>query len=77
MSLRGNFLSKGNSFGMFSFLVRMFSPSFTILQYNKTLVSGMKTLLSSPLLSTNLKIKIYKKVILPVVLYDCETWSLT
>jgi hypothetical protein len=25
----------------------------------------------------NLKIKIYKIVILPVVLYGCETWSLT
>jgi hypothetical protein len=25
----------------------------------------------------NLKIKIYKTVILPVVLYECETWSLT
>jgi hypothetical protein len=34
-------------------------------------------LLSSHLLSKNLKIKIYKTVILPVVLYGCETWSLT
>jgi hypothetical protein len=25
----------------------------------------------------NLKIKIYKTVVLPVVLYECETWSLT
>jgi hypothetical protein len=28
-------------------------------------------------LSKNLKIRIYKKIILPVVLYGCETWSLT
>jgi hypothetical protein len=28
------------------------------------------------LLSKNLKIKIYRNVILPVVLYGCETWSL-
>jgi hypothetical protein len=28
-------------------------------------------------LSRNLKIKIYKTVILPVVLYGCETWSVT
>jgi hypothetical protein len=34
-------------------------------------------LLSSSLLSKNTKIKIYKTVILPVVLYGCETWSLT
>jgi hypothetical protein len=33
--------------------------------------------LSSRLLSTNLKVKIYKTIILPVVLYTCETWSLT
>jgi hypothetical protein len=25
----------------------------------------------------NIKIKIYKIIILPVVLYGCETWSLT
>jgi hypothetical protein len=33
--------------------------------------------LSSRLISNNLKIKIYKTVILPVVLYGCETLSLT
>jgi hypothetical protein len=29
------------------------------------------------LLSKNLKIKVYRNVILPVVWYGCETWSLT
>jgi hypothetical protein len=29
------------------------------------------------LLSKNLKIRIYETIILPVVLYGCETWSLT
>jgi hypothetical protein len=33
--------------------------------------------LSSRLISKKLKIKIYKTVILPVMLYGCETWSLT
>jgi len=33
--------------------------------------------LSFTLLSKNLKIKIYRIIILPVVLYGCETWSLT
>ena len=37
----------------------------------------MHNLLSSSLLSKNLKIKIYRTIILPVVLYGCETWSLT
>ena len=38
---------------------------------------SVQTLLFSQLLSGNLKIKIYKIIILPIVLYDCETWSLT
>ena len=33
--------------------------------------------MSSRLLSKNLKIKIYRSIILPVVLYGCEIWSLT
>jgi hypothetical protein len=33
--------------------------------------------LSSRLLSRNVKVKIYKTIILPVVLYGCETWALT
>jgi len=33
--------------------------------------------LSSRLLSKSLKITIYRTVILPVILYGCETWSLT
>ena len=33
--------------------------------------------MSSRLLSTNLKIKIYRTISLPVVLYGRETWSLT
>jgi hypothetical protein len=32
--------------------------------------------LSSRLLSRNVKVKIYKTIIMPV-LYGCETWSLT
>ena len=31
----------------------------------------------SSLLSKKLKIKVYRTIILPVVLYGCETWSLT
>ena len=38
---------------------------------------SVQTLLSSRLLSMNFKIKIYKTIILPVVLYGYETWSLT
>ena len=38
---------------------------------------SVQNLLSSSLLSKKLKIKIYRTIILPVVLYGCETWSLT
>ena len=37
----------------------------------------MQNLLSSSLLSEYIKIKIYRTIILPVVLYECKTWSLT
>jgi len=38
---------------------------------------SVQNLLSSRLLYKNLKIMIYVSIILPVVLYGCETWSLT
>ena len=36
----------------------------------------VQNFLSSSLLSKNLKIEIYRTIILPVVLYGCEDWSL-
>jgi hypothetical protein len=38
---------------------------------------AVQNLLPSRLLSRNVKIEIYETIILPVVLYGCETWSLT
>jgi hypothetical protein len=38
---------------------------------------SVQSLLSSRLLSRNVKVKIYKTILIPVVLYACETWSLT
>jgi len=52
-------------------------------EIKKRLTSGnacyqsVQNLLSCSLLSKNIKIKIYRTIILPVVLYGCETWSLT
>ena len=37
----------------------------------------MQNLLSSSLLSKNLKIEIHRSTVLLVVLYGCETWSVT
>ena len=37
---------------------------------------SVQNLLSSSLLSKNLRINIFRYIILPVVWYGCETWSL-
>jgi hypothetical protein len=42
---------------------------------NKKLINCINTTFC--LLSKYLKIKIYRNIILPVVLYGCKTWSLT
>ena len=42
-----------------------------------TCYHSVQILLSSSLLSENVKINIYRTIILRVVLYGCETWSLT
>ena len=38
---------------------------------------SLEKILQSRLLSKKFKVKTYKTIILPVVLYGCETWSLT
>jgi hypothetical protein len=38
---------------------------------------SVQNLLSYNFLSKNTKIKIYRTIIFPVVLYGCETWSFT
>ena len=38
---------------------------------------SLDKIVSSRLLSKKLKVKIYKTIILPFVLYSCETWSFT
>jgi hypothetical protein len=47
------------------------------LNYGNACYHSDQHLLSSRLLSNNLKIRIYNTTMLPVVLYRCETWSLT
>ena len=48
-----------------------------ISNYPDQLGPSDKCFLTVILISKNLKIKIYRTIILPVVLYGCETWSLT
>ena len=38
---------------------------------------SLEKILSSHLLSKKLEVNTYKTIILPIVLYGCETWSLT
>ena len=52
-------------------------PSLCVAGQLKYCKSFEWNLLSSSLLSKNLKIKIYRTIILPVVLYGCKTLSLT
>ena len=47
------------------------------LKSGKACYHSVQNLLSSRLLSKNLKMKIYRTIIFPVVLYGCGTWSLT
>ena len=47
------------------------------LKSGNTCYHSVQNLSSSSLLSKNLKIKTYRTIILPVVLYECEPWSLT
>jgi len=49
----------------------------SILNSGNVLYHSAQNLLSCRLLSKDLKIKINKTIILPVVLYGCDTWSLT
>jgi hypothetical protein len=46
------------------------------LQRGDACYHSVQNVLCSSLLSNNLKIKIYRTIIIPVVLYGCETWSL-
>ena len=52
-------------------------------EINSSLKSGnaccysVQNLLISSVLTKNVKTMIYRSIILPVVLYGCETWSLT
>ena len=48
-----------------------------ILRSGNACYHSVQNLLSSRLLSKNLNIKIHRIIILSLVLYGCETWSLT
>jgi hypothetical protein len=65
------------------FVTNLTNPNFIREETKRRLKSGIasyhsvQNLLSSSLLSENLKIKIYRTIILNVILYGCETWSPT
>jgi hypothetical protein len=59
----------------------LFLLSFNFMSFNMSsgnaCYHSVQNLLSSTLLSKNIKINICGSIILPVVLYGCEIWSLT
>jgi hypothetical protein len=64
----------------FRYLEMTIKPHLIQEEIKRRLNSGnasVQNLLSSFLLSENIKVRIYIIIILPVVLYGCETWSLT
>jgi hypothetical protein len=65
---------------IFSLVIRNSEPEGTVKRNNKAVndasVSDFLSCIDR-LLPKNLKIKIYRTIILPVVLYGCEAWSLT
>jgi hypothetical protein len=58
-------------------LLKNFPAFYGTRRFITVFTRALQNLLSSRLLSKNINIRIYKTIILPVVLYGCETWSLT
>ena len=56
--------------------IRFHEENLKLAKLEEVAISILKNPLSSSLLLKNLKIKIYRTIILPVVLYGCDTWSL-
>jgi hypothetical protein len=63
---------KNNSFLIFDFKVAVMKR----LKLRNACYHSVQNLLSSSLLSKNVKVKIHRTIILPAVFYGCETWSL-
>jgi len=61
----------------FVLLLLCFNFIFCNMSSGNACYHSVQNLLSSTLLSKNIKINICGTIILPVVLYECETWSLT
>jgi len=61
----------------------MYKPPFCLYQQQQNTLNydatyhSVTNVLSSNLIFRNIKIEVYKNIILRVVLYGCETWSLT
>ena len=55
----------------------MFEPERPKTVWNMRFTCWISNLTSSSLLPKNVDIKIHRTIILPVVLYGCENWSLT
>jgi hypothetical protein len=80
MSMKNSMPPSGHHLGSSQRLSDLYSIQEEVksrLKLGNACYHSVQNLLSSSLLSKNLKIKIYRTIIFPVVLYGCETWSLT
>jgi len=63
--------------GIFISITIIFPEIKSRLQSGNACSHSVQNLISSSLLSRNIKIKIYRTIILPRAFYGCKTWSLT
>ena len=63
--------------GIFISIAIIFPEIKNRLQSGNACYHSVQNLMSSSLLFKSIKIKIYRTIILPLVFYGCETWSLT
>jgi len=63
--------------GIFISITIIFPEIKSRLQPGNACSHSVQNLMSSSLLSKNIKIKIYRNIFLLLVFYGCETWSLT
>jgi hypothetical protein len=83
LKIDNKFLERGKQFKYLGTRFKIQDSRFPSWRLKRKMKSGnacyhsVQNILSSSLLFKNLKNKIYRTIIWPVVLYGCETWSVT
>ena len=72
-----SFYSKTNQMHQLLKFILFWNNTLHVSEISPSIIRSSRLYTYVGLLSKTLKIEIYKTIILPVVLYGCETWSLT